>query len=119
LAKNDLKKRGAGNENEGDLNKQRMKRLGNLYDSVCSIENLVLADAVARKGKVNRRGVIQHDKNKENNITGLHHLLFTKTYKTSPYTVFKIYEPKEREVFKLPYYPDRIVHHAIMNVLEP
>ncbi len=45
--------------------------------------------------------------------------LLSKTYKTSPYTVFKIFEPKERDVYRLPYYPDRIVHHAIMNVLEP
>ena len=40
-------------------------------------------------------------------------------YKTSEYTTFKIYEPKEREIFRLPYYPDRIAHHAIMNVMEP
>jgi len=40
-------------------------------------------------------------------------------YRTSEYTTFKVYEPKERDVFRLPYYPDRIVHHAIMNVLEP
>ena len=39
--------------------------------------------------------------------------------KTSEYHTFKIYEPKEREIFRLPYYPDRIVHHAIMNVMEP
>ena len=33
--------------------------------------------------------------------------------------LFTIYEPKERLIFRLPYYPDRIVHHAIMNILEP
>ena len=41
------------------------------------------------------------------------------TYKTSPYKTFTIFEPKERLIFKLPYYPDRIAHHAIMNVLKP
>lgn len=30
-----------------------------------------------------------------------------------------MYEPKLRLIYVLPYYPDRIVHHAIMNVLEP
>ena len=40
-------------------------------------------------------------------------------YKTSSYTTFTIYEPKERLIFRLPYYPDRILHHAIMNILEP
>lgn len=46
-------------------------------------------------------------------------MLVNKTYKTSEYKVFTIFEPKERIIFKLPYYPDRIAHHAIMNVLEP
>ena len=45
-------------------------------------------------------------------------MLKNKTYRTSAYTTFKIYEPKERIVFRLPYYPDRITHHAIMNVME-
>ena len=49
----------------------------------------------------------------------LHDMLQSKTYHTSPYTTFKIYEPKEREIFRLPYFPDRIVHHAVMNILEP
>ena len=46
-------------------------------------------------------------------------MLLNRTYKTSPYTTFKIYEPKERDVFRLPYFPDRITHHAIMNILGP
>lgn len=41
------------------------------------------------------------------------------TNTTSKYDTFIIREPKERLIFKLPYYPDRIVHHAIMNILEP
>lgn len=49
----------------------------------------------------------------------MHEALKAGTYRTSEYSTFKIYEPKEREIFRLPYYPDRIVHHAVMNVLEP
>lgn len=41
------------------------------------------------------------------------------TYETSQYSTFTIYEPKERLIFRLPYYPDRITHHAIMNIMEP
>jgi RNA-directed DNA polymerase len=44
--------------------------------------------------------------------------LINKTYKTSAYSTFIIHEPKEREIFRLPYYPDRIVHHAVMIHLE-
>jgi retron-type reverse transcriptase len=96
-----------------------MKRLNNLYQQITSIENLQLADARARKGKAFQYGVKAHDKNREENIRALRDMLMNKTYQTSPYTVFKIYEPKEREVYRLPYFPDRILHHAIMNILEP
>lgn len=96
-----------------------MKRLNNLYVKIISIENLYLADEKARKGKLTQFGVISHDKNRHENIEYLHEMLVNKKFKTSEYTTFKVYEPKERIVYRLPYYPDRIVHHAILNVLEP
>lgn len=96
-----------------------MKRIGNLYSKVISIENLKLADSNARKGKLKSYGVRRHDRNREQNILDLHASLKNKTFRNSKYDTFKIYEPKERTIFRLPYYPDRIVHHAIMNVLEP
>jgi RNA-directed DNA polymerase len=99
--------------------KQRMKRINNLFEKICSIENLELADIIARKGKSGQYGIKVHDKNRSNNILQLHELLITGKFRTSNYTTFKVYEPKEREVYRLPYYPDRIVHHAIMNILEP
>ena len=96
-----------------------MKRKGNLYKQICSQENLELADSIARKGKLKQPGVIEHDKNRDINLLQLHESLVKKTYKTSVYTTFPIYEPKERIIFRLPYYPDRITHHAVMNILEP
>lgn len=96
-----------------------MKRRNNLYQRICSVENLQLADSIARKGKLNQPGVLRHDRNRDHNIQDLHLALINKTYKTSEYTTFTIYEPKERVISRLPYYPDRIVHHAIMNILEP
>lgn len=96
-----------------------MKRLNNLYEQIYSINNLYLADALASKGKSKQYGVITHQRDIESNLFVLQNMLIDKTYKTSNYQIFKIYEPKEREVFRLPYFPDRIAHHAIMNVLEP
>jgi RNA-directed DNA polymerase len=96
-----------------------MKRINNLYQQIYSLDNLWLADLIARRGKLKQPGVIHHDKNRENNIQTLHEMLKDKTYKTSQYTTFTIFEPKERLIFRLPYYPDRITHHAVMNVLEP
>ncbi len=45
--------------------------------------------------------------------------LCTGRFRTSKYTIFKVYEPKEREIYMLPLYPDHIVHHAIINILGP
>lgn len=97
----------------------RMKRIGNLWERIISLDNLRLADEKARKGKGNSYGVRLHDKNRETEILKLHEALKNKTYRTSKYETFTIYEPKERLISRLPYYPDRIVHHALMNVLEP
>lgn len=96
-----------------------MKRLRNLYSKIISIENLQLADEKARKGKGGQYGIEAHDRNREANLQALHQMLRDKTYRTSPYDVFTVFETKEREVYRLPYFPDRITHHAIMNVLEP
>ena len=96
-----------------------MKRISNIYQQICSMENLILADTKARKGKSWQYGVRVHDLNREANLLTLQDKLINKQFATSPYTIFKVYEPKEREVYRLPYFPDRITHHAIMNVLEP
>lgn len=96
-----------------------MKRYGNLYQQIISLDNLRLADEKARKRKKKTYGVRLHDANRDMNILNLHIALRDKTFRTSEYTIFTIREPKEREIYRLPYYPDRIVHHAIMNVLEP
>lgn len=96
-----------------------MKRINNLYEKITSIHNLELADDIASKGKSKQYGVIKHRQNRDMNLLALQNMLMDKTYQTSPYTTFKVYEPKEREVYRVPYFPDRICHHAIMNVLEP
>lgn len=96
-----------------------MKRINNLYSKIYDIDNLNLADKKARKGKLKQNSIKEFDKNREENLKLLQQSIINKTYKTSEYKVFKIYEPKEREIFKLPYFPDRLLHHAIMNVMEP
>lgn len=96
-----------------------MKRISNLYERITSLRNLYEADEKAQKGKSEQYGVTLHNRNKEGNLLVLQDMLESKTYRTSTYDIFKVYEPKERIVYRLPYFPDRITHHAIMNVLEP
>lgn len=64
-------------------------------------------------------GIIKHDENREEENEKLAQELRDLIYKTSEYSTYIIYEPKQREIFRLPYYPDRIAHHAIMNIMEP
>lgn len=98
-----------------------MKRYGNLYEKIIDLKNLRLADEKARKGKANTWGVNVHDTNRDANIFALHNILIKDGYKNSPYKVFTTITDagKEREIYQLPYYPDRIMHHAIMNIMEP
>lgn len=46
-------------------------------------------------------------------------MLLDKSFTTSPYVTKEIYEPKNRTIYKLPYFPDRIIHHAVMQVIQP
>ena len=96
-----------------------MKRIGNIFNTIVSKENLLVSELKARKGKAFQYGVRVFDKNKAELIDQLHNELKSKTFKTSQYTTFTVFEPKERLVFRLPYFPDRILHHAIMNKIEP
>ena len=95
-----------------------MKRLNNLFDKIVDRDNIELADVKARRNKRNRYGILKHDKTHDLDNYILELLLKFGLYKTSKYDTFKIYEPKERIIYRLPYYPDRILHHAIMNIME-
>lgn len=95
-----------------------MKRIGNLYNQVVNLDNLYKAELKARKGKANKPYVKEYVNRLDENIQELYLELKTKTYKTSEYSHFVIYEPKARNINKLPY-KDRIVHHSLMNILEP
>lgn len=93
-----------------------MKRLSNVYDKIVSIDNLLLAHKNACRGKSKQKGVIAFKKNLDANIESLHERLKACDYDTPVYKVFTIHEPKEREIYVLPYI-DRIVQHAILQVI--
>jgi RNA-directed DNA polymerase len=94
-----------------------MKRIGNIYDNICSLENIQQAYINAKKNKKSSYGVKVFDKDKEMNLKLLHTELTTDTYQTGKYFVFIRYTPKRREIYRLDF-KHRVVHHAIMNVLE-
>ncbi len=97
-----------------------MKRYGNLYEKIYDLDNLRLAHHNARKGKGWYKEVKMVDANEEYYLKILQDMLINKTYKTSEYeTLRKTDGLKEREIYKLPYFPDRICQWAILQVIEP
>jgi hypothetical protein len=93
-----------------------MKRIGYLFEKVCDMGNLRLADINAGTGKGGRQEVAKFRADLEHNLAEIRAQLLGKTYNTSTYTCFVKHEPKERLIFKLPY-RDRVVQWAIMQVL--
>ena len=95
-----------------------MKRYGYLFARICAIDNLRLAAYNAGRGKRNRREVRAFFANLEAELARLHDELEGGTYETSAYEIFEKIEEKRRIIYKLPF-RDRVVHWAIMQVLEP
>ncbi|MBI3190856.1 hypothetical protein HYZ41_04085, partial [archaeon] len=94
------------------------KTLNNLYGRICSIENLRLAFQKARKGKSERYYVKEFETNIDNNLIQLKKELESETYCPQQLKRFVIHDPKTR-VIHTPAFRDRIVHHAICNVIGP
>ncbi len=96
-----------------------MKSYSNLWTKFISKENFELAYKNSIKGKKNQRQVRLFNENTKENLENVRQMVIDGKFHTSKYREKKIYEPKERIIYKLPYSPDRIVQHAIMNVLKP
>ena len=95
-----------------------MKRFGNLYPQLVSFENLLAAAQQAQKGKRFRAPVLAFNHDLENNLLCLQKELANQTYQPGAYQTFEIFEPKRRLISAAPY-RDRIVHHALCNIITP
>jgi len=89
-----------------------------LFKRVYSFENLYRSYLKARKGKNDSREVLKFTYDLENNLAALRKRLRNGSYRTGHYSRFTIFEPKKREISALPF-KDRVVHHAVCNVIEP
>jgi hypothetical protein len=84
------------------------------------MDNILAAHSNAKRGKMHYQEVQDVEASRDNHMRQLQIMLETKTFKTSEYCTFtKTDSGKPRKIYKLPYFPDRIVHHCIMQVLEP
>mgnify|MGYP000809203855 CR=1 FL=1 len=89
-----------------------------LLEAMGDYGNVQKAYNKARKCKRHRKDVLIFTKDKEENLDKVREDIINLAYEPSKYHYFKVYEPKERQIMALPFY-DRVVQHAINNVLEP
>jgi retron-type reverse transcriptase len=95
-----------------------MKRVGNLWPGLISFANLVRALRQAARGKRSRPDVAAFLFDQERQLTRLACELASGSYRPGPYRTFQILEPKPRLISAAPF-RDRVVHHALCNILEP
>ena len=89
-----------------------------LYDELCSYDNMFLAYRKARKNKTAKWYVKKFEKNLDRNLVKLEAELRTMTYMPHSLNDFVIRDPKTR-VISSSHFRDRVVHHAICNIIEP
>ena len=95
-----------------------MKTYNNIFEFMISPENLFMAWDEFKKGKTKKKDVRLFEWHLETNIFKLHRELKNKTYRHSVYHSFNICDPKPRNIHKA-YVRDRVLHHAIFQVLYP
>jgi retron-type reverse transcriptase len=95
-----------------------MKRLGRIWPEVVSFDNLLAAYRKARKGKQSVPAVTEFALNLEGELLTLQRELTDQVYRPGRYRLFTIYDRKKRQIAAAPF-RDRVVHHAILNVIEP
>jgi len=92
--------------------------ISSIYAAITEWDNLWLAYRKAAKGKRGGASVARFELQVADRLVELQAELRAKTYRPGPYTHFTIHEPKRRKISAAPF-RDRVVHHALCNVIEP
>lgn len=95
-----------------------MKRIGNLYADVISLQSLRQGFYDARRSKSHSYACWEFELSLSTQLARLHEELAAGTYRPRPYVTFKVYEPKER-IICAPAFRDCVVQHAIYNAVQP
>ena len=92
--------------------------IDNIFDTIIHPQNLYRAAYAAALGKKSSSDVASFFFRMERQVAQLYEELKSGKYRHGPYTVFKIFEPKPRDISKA-LFRDRVVHHAVHDVIEP
>jgi len=88
-----------------------------MFTSIVQWDNLWLAYRKAARGKRSTASVARFEFQVADRLVELQDELRTRSYHPGPYTHFTIHEPKRRKISAAPF-RDRVVHHALCNVIE-
>ncbi|MFH1358388.1 MAG: reverse transcriptase domain-containing protein [archaeon] len=89
-----------------------------MYNKICLYENLIFAFYNSKKGKTKRRYIKRFQKHLKENLTKLQRELMNQTYEPHELKTFVLRDPKTRKISKA-VYRDRVVHHALYNIIVP
>ena len=89
-----------------------------LYPKISDFENIFWAWRKARRGKRYKPAAASFEQQLDLELMSLHHELMTETWQAGGYRSFTVHEPKRRKISAAPF-RDRIVHHALIHVIEP
>lgn len=95
-----------------------MKTVKGLHDKMYTFDNANTSFHQAAKCKRYSEEVLAFSMSKEDNLLRACDEVENLTYHQGEYTVFKVWEPKERLIMALPFY-DRVVQHMIVNAIGP
>lgn len=94
------------------------KTYNNLFADIVDFQNLLKAYHCARKNKRYTFEVLDFTSNLEENLINIQNHLVWKSWRPGPYRCFIHCEPKKRYI-QAPPFRDRVVHHALAQVIEP
>jgi len=95
-----------------------MRRAGNLYAAIAEHDNLLRAFHSARRGKQDRSAVQSFARSLDAEIEALRQELLAENVRLRGYRFFLVHDPKPRRI-AAPAFRDRVLHHAILQVIEP
>jgi len=95
-----------------------MKKINDIYSKIIAKENLYHSAYMASRGRRYMDTAADFNFSLEEETDRLYKELLTKTYRHGKYRLFTIYDPKKRNIAAAPF-RDRVVHHAVHDVIEP
>lgn len=95
-----------------------MRRVGSLFDAIVEPVNLRLAFCRAARGKRHRPEVMRFAATLDERLAEMRIRLLAGTFPVGRFRQFEIHDPKRR-IITAPVFPERVLHHAIVNVCEP